>query len=73
MATATHVQRAIVNSERKMTAQYEGCASKFVRIAPVPIAAKPLGSGPLGPGSAGLLVGQKFPKNPAAEILKRSC
>ncbi|XDA86763.1 hypothetical protein R6Z07F_016498 [Ovis aries] len=44
--------------------------SKFVRIAPVPIAAKPLGSGPLGPGSAGLLVGQKFPKNPAAELLK---
>ena len=44
--------------------------SKFVRIAPVPIAAKPLGSGPLGPGSAGLLVGQKFPKNPAAELIK---
>uniref|UniRef100_A0AAA9TZW5 KLF transcription factor 15 n=1 Tax=Bos taurus TaxID=9913 RepID=A0AAA9TZW5_BOVIN len=44
--------------------------SKFVRIAPVPIAAKPLGSGPLGPGSTGLLVGQKFPKNPAAELIK---
>ncbi|XP_076972401.1 Krueppel-like factor 15 [Tamandua tetradactyla] len=44
--------------------------SKFVRIAPVPIAAKPIGSGPLGPGPAGLLVGQKFPKNPAAELIK---
>ncbi|XP_057562828.1 Krueppel-like factor 15 [Hippopotamus amphibius kiboko] len=43
---------------------------KFVRIAPVPIAAKPIGSGPLGPGSAGLLMGQKFPKNPAAELIK---
>ncbi|XP_054992003.1 Krueppel-like factor 15 [Sorex araneus] len=44
--------------------------SKFVRIAPVPIAAKPLGAGPLGPGPAGLLMGQKFPKNPAAELIK---
>ncbi|KAK2091699.1 Krueppel-like factor 15 [Saguinus oedipus] len=44
--------------------------SKFVRIAPVPIAAKPVGSGPLGPGPTGLLVGQKFPKNPAAELIK---
>ncbi|XP_025303535.1 Krueppel-like factor 15 [Canis lupus baileyi] len=44
--------------------------SKFVRIAPVPIAAKPIGSGPLGPGSTGLLMGQKFPKNPAAELIK---
>ncbi|XP_004702528.1 Krueppel-like factor 15 [Echinops telfairi] len=44
--------------------------SKFVRIAPVPIAAKPIGSGPLGPGPAGLLVGQKFPKNPSAELIK---
>ncbi|XP_004461735.2 Krueppel-like factor 15 [Dasypus novemcinctus] len=44
--------------------------SKFVRIAPVPIAAKPLGSGALGPGPGGLLVGQKFPKNPAAELIK---
>ncbi|XP_077637020.1 Krueppel-like factor 15 [Crocuta crocuta] len=44
--------------------------SKFVRIAPVPIAAKPIGSGPLGPGPAGLLVGQKFPKSPAAELIK---
>ncbi|XP_032197716.1 Krueppel-like factor 15 isoform X1 [Mustela erminea] len=45
-------------------------SSKFVRIAPVPIAAKPIGSGPLGPGPTGLLVGQKFPKNPAAELIK---
>ncbi|XP_047650595.1 Krueppel-like factor 15 isoform X1 [Phacochoerus africanus] len=44
--------------------------SKFVRIAPVPIAAKPIGSGPLGPGSTSLLMGQKFPKNPAAELIK---
>lgn len=44
--------------------------SKFVRIAPVPIAAKPIGSGPLGPGPTGLLMGQKFPKNPAAELIK---
>ncbi|XP_053455656.1 Krueppel-like factor 15 isoform X2 [Nycticebus coucang] len=44
--------------------------SKFVRIAPVPIAAKPVGSGPLGPSPAGLLMGQKFPKNPAAELIK---
>ncbi|KAG8516212.1 Krueppel-like factor 15 [Galemys pyrenaicus] len=44
--------------------------SKFVRIAPVPIAAKPVGSGSLGPGPAGLLMGQKFPKNPAAELIK---
>nr|XP_023475606.1 Krueppel-like factor 15 isoform X2 [Equus caballus] len=44
--------------------------SKFVRIAPVPIAAKPIGSGALGPGPAGLLMGQKFPKNPAAELIK---
>ncbi|XP_021562812.1 Krueppel-like factor 15 [Carlito syrichta] len=44
--------------------------SKFVRIAPVPIAAKPVGSGALGSSPAGLLVGQKFPKNPAAELIK---
>ncbi|XP_006895262.1 PREDICTED: Krueppel-like factor 15 [Elephantulus edwardii] len=44
--------------------------SKFVRIAPVPIAAKPIGSGPLGQGPASLLVGQKFPKNPSAELIK---
>lgn len=45
-------------------------SSKFVRIAPVPIAAKPIGSGPLGPGPTSLLMGQKFPKNPAAELIK---
>ncbi|XP_007948806.1 Krueppel-like factor 15 [Orycteropus afer afer] len=44
--------------------------SKFVRIAPVPIAAKPIGSGPLGASPAGLLVSQKFPKNPSAELIK---
>ncbi|XP_056130264.1 Krueppel-like factor 15 [Lampris incognitus] len=47
-------------------------ASKFVRIAPVPIAAKPLG---LGDGSAsqgtGILSGgQKFHKNPVADLIK---
>lgn len=47
-------------------------SSKFVRIAPVPIAAKPLG---LGDGSAsqgsGILVGgQKFQKNPVADLIK---
>lgn len=44
--------------------------SKFVRIAPVPIAAKPIGSGPLGSSPTSLLMGQKFPKNPAAELIK---
>lgn len=47
-------------------------SSKFVRIAPVPIAAKPLG---LGDNSAsqgsGILVGsQKFQKNPVADLIK---
>ncbi|XP_033939804.1 Krueppel-like factor 15 [Pseudochaenichthys georgianus] len=47
-------------------------SSKFVRIAPVPIASKPLG---LGDGSAnhglGILIGgQKFQKNPMADIIK---
>ncbi|XP_034542773.1 Krueppel-like factor 15 [Notolabrus celidotus] len=47
-------------------------STKFVRIAPVPIAAKPLG---LGDGSAGqgtgiLVGGQKFPKNPVADLIK---
>ncbi|KAB5584119.1 hypothetical protein PHYPO_G00103730 [Pangasianodon hypophthalmus] len=50
--------------------------SKFVRIAPVPIAAKPVGSGGDGLGvggfQAGLLVGgaQKFQKNPVADLIK---
>ncbi|KAK5873112.1 hypothetical protein PBY51_013755 [Eleginops maclovinus] len=47
-------------------------SSKFVRIAPVPIASKPLG---FGDGSAslgsGILVGgQKFQKNPVADLIK---
>lgn len=48
-------------------------SSKFVRIAPVPIAAKPAGLGELGAGGqgAGLLVaGQKFQKNPVADLIK---
>ncbi|KAM9483600.1 Krueppel-like factor 15 isoform 2-T3 [Clarias gariepinus] len=50
--------------------------SKFVRIAPVPIAAKPVGSGGdalnLGGFQGGLLVGgaQKFQKNPMADLIK---
>lgn len=47
-------------------------SSKFVRIAPVPIAAKPLG---LGDGSAsqgsGIFAGgQKFQKNPVSDLIK---
>ncbi|KAK3574134.1 hypothetical protein QTP86_003424 [Hemibagrus guttatus] len=50
--------------------------SKFVRIAPVPIAAKPVGIGADGLGlggfQGGLLVGgaQKFQKNPVADLIK---
>ncbi|TVK90504.1 Krueppel-like factor 15 [Bagarius yarrelli] len=49
--------------------------SKFVRIAPVPIAAKPVGSGGDSLGlsvQGGLLVGgpQKFQKNPVADLIK---
>ncbi|CAK6972661.1 Krueppel-like factor 15 [Scomber scombrus] len=47
-------------------------SSKFVRIAPVPIAAKPLGLGDssISQGS-GILVGdQKFQKNPVADLIK---
>lgn len=47
-------------------------SSKFVRIAPVPIAAKPLGQmDPSGGQGSGFLVGgQKFPKNPVADLIK---
>ncbi|KAJ8400649.1 hypothetical protein AAFF_G00394180 [Aldrovandia affinis] len=48
-------------------------SSKFVRIAPVPIAAKPagLGEGGVGGQGVGLLVGgQKFQKNPVADLIK---
>lgn len=45
-------------------------SSKFVRIAPVPIAAKPLGPGGTIQGQTGVLMGQKFQKNPAAELIK---
>ncbi|XP_028906884.1 Krueppel-like factor 15 [Ornithorhynchus anatinus] len=44
--------------------------SKFVRIAPVPIAAKPIGPGGVMQGQTGIIVGQKFQKNPAAELIK---
>ncbi|KAJ8390211.1 hypothetical protein AAFF_G00109500 [Aldrovandia affinis] len=48
-------------------------SSKFVRIAPVPIAAKPQSQGEGGAGglAAGLLAGgQKFQKNPVADLIK---
>ncbi|XP_039654384.1 Krueppel-like factor 15 isoform X3 [Perca fluviatilis] len=47
-------------------------SSKFVRIAPIPIAAKPLGLGDCSAsqGSGVLLGGQKFQKNPVADLLK---
>ncbi|XP_054472955.1 Krueppel-like factor 15 [Anoplopoma fimbria] len=47
-------------------------SSKFVRIAPVPIAAKPLGleECSAGHGSGILVGGQKFQKNPVADLIK---
>ncbi|KAM4652502.1 Krueppel-like factor 15 [Discoglossus pictus] len=45
-------------------------SSKFVRIAPVPIAAKPMGPGGAIQGQSGFMVGQKFQKNPATELIK---
>lgn len=47
-------------------------SSKFVRIAPVPIAAKPfgLGDGSVNQGSGILVGGQKFQKNPVADLIK---
>ncbi|KAM3849396.1 Krueppel-like factor 15 [Diretmus argenteus] len=47
-------------------------STKFVRIAPVPIAAKPLGlgDGSAIPGSGILVGGQKFQKNPVADLIK---
>lgn len=47
-------------------------SSKFVRIAPVPIAAKPLGHGDssTSQGSGILLGGQKFQKNTVADLIK---
>lgn len=47
-------------------------SSKFVRIAPVPIAAKPLGLGnsSASQGSGIVVGGQKFQKNPMADLIK---
>ncbi|OCT85801.1 Krueppel-like factor 15 [Xenopus laevis] len=45
-------------------------SSKFVRIAPVPIAAKPIGPGGGIQGQSGVVIGQKFQKNPATELIK---
>ncbi|XP_075430711.1 Krueppel-like factor 15 isoform X1 [Ascaphus truei] len=50
--------------------QSSNLSSKFVRIAPVPIAAKPVGPGGGIQGQAGILVGQKFQKNPTTELIK---
>ncbi|KAJ8369688.1 hypothetical protein SKAU_G00097160 [Synaphobranchus kaupii] len=48
-----------------------GASSKFVRIAPVPIAAKPQSQGEGGAGGLALLAGgQKFQKNPVADLIK---
>uniref|UniRef100_A0A146QIR1 Krueppel-like factor 15 n=1 Tax=Fundulus heteroclitus TaxID=8078 RepID=A0A146QIR1_FUNHE len=46
--------------------------SKFVRIAPVPIAAKPIGlsDSSSSQGSGILIGGQKFQKNPVADLIK---
>ncbi|KAG8549427.1 hypothetical protein GDO81_021265 [Engystomops pustulosus] len=50
--------------------QSSNMSSKFVRIAPVPIAAKPMGSNGGAQGQSGIMVGQKFQKNPATELIK---
>ncbi|XP_075039754.1 Krueppel-like factor 15 [Mixophyes fleayi] len=50
--------------------QSSNMSSKFVRIAPVPIAAKPIGPGGGIQGQSGIMVGQKFQKNPATELIK---
>ncbi|XP_072276629.1 Krueppel-like factor 15 isoform X1 [Pyxicephalus adspersus] len=50
--------------------QSSNLSSKFVRIAPVPIAAKPMGPGGESQGQSGHMSGQKFQKNPAAELIK---
>lgn len=50
--------------------QSSNLSSKFVRIAPVPIAAKPMGPGGGSQGQSGHMSGQKFQKNPAAELIK---
>lgn len=55
-------------------ANLHGTSSKFVRIAPVPIAAKPLGPGEgglAGGQAAGILVGgQKFQKSSVTDLIK---
>ncbi|XP_034726232.1 Krueppel-like factor 15 [Etheostoma cragini] len=47
-------------------------SSKFVRIAPIPIAAKPLGLGDCSAsqGTGVLVGGQKFQKNPVVDLIK---
>ncbi|XP_032369925.1 Krueppel-like factor 15 [Etheostoma spectabile] len=47
-------------------------SSKFVRIAPIPIAAKPLGlrDCPASQGTGVLVGGQKFQKNPVVDLIK---
>ncbi|XP_043934528.1 Krueppel-like factor 15 [Protopterus annectens] len=43
---------------------------KFVRIAPVPIAAKPLSVGEGTQGHSGIIIGQKFQKSATSELIK---
>ncbi|XP_029457220.1 Krueppel-like factor 15 [Rhinatrema bivittatum] len=50
--------------------QSSNLPSKFVRLGPVPIAAKPLGPGVGSHGQTGIIVGQRFQKNPATELIK---
>nr|XP_033782614.1 Krueppel-like factor 15 [Geotrypetes seraphini]XP_033782615.1 Krueppel-like factor 15 [Geotrypetes seraphini] len=50
--------------------QSSNLPSKFVRIGPVPIAAKPLGPGVGNHGQTGIIVGQRFQKTPATELIK---
>ncbi|XP_073431116.1 Krueppel-like factor 15 [Dendrobates tinctorius] len=50
--------------------QSSNMSSKFVRIAPVPIAAKPVGLNGGVQGQSGIMIGQKFQKNAATELIK---
>ncbi|XP_041944895.1 Krueppel-like factor 15 [Alosa sapidissima] len=75
-STAPATPATSVTSITSITGPALNSSSKFVRIAPVPIAAKPMGIGEGGSGVAGinggLLVGgaQKYQKNPMADLIK---
>ncbi|XP_060724018.1 Krueppel-like factor 15 isoform X2 [Tachysurus vachellii] len=70
------VPQIVPSAPNSSTSSRSNGQSKFVRIAPVPIAAKPVGDGGDGLGlggfQGGLLVGgaQKFQKNPVADLIK---